>query len=191
MTAVDATETFDELLRRNAEFAGTHDVAELALMPSLQTMVLCCVDPRVDPAAVLGVQLGEAAVIRNVGGRVSPAAVRTLAMLALIARTNEVQPGTGWQLVVLHHTDCGIRDLAAYPDALAYEFDVAADALDMTTIVDPRASLRADLTELHANPMLPRGLVVSGLLYDTSTGLVETVVAPAAVGTLDSPGADT
>ena len=181
MTAT-ASQTLDELLRRNETFADTNDVADLALMPSLQTMVLGCVDPRVDPAVVLGVQLGEAAIIRNVGGRVSPAAVRTLAMLALIARTNEVQPGAGWQLIVLHHTDCGIRDLAAYPDALAYEFDVAPDALDLATIVDPRKSLRADLDALHANPMLPRGLVVSGLLYDTATGLVETVVAPAPVG---------
>jgi carbonic anhydrase len=182
MTALDARHSLDDLLDRNSRFAAANDVAGLALMPSRKTMVLGCVDPRVDPSIVLGIELGEAAVIRNVGGRVTPAALRTLAMLALIARTNDVQPGEGWQLVVLHHTDCGIRDLAAYPDALAFEFDVPVDQLDLSTVTDPRASLETDLAALHANPMLPRGLVVSGLLYDTTTGRVDTVVAPAALG---------
>lgn len=182
MTTLDAQHSLDELLRRNAAFAESNDVAGLALLPSLKTIVLSCADPRVDPAVILGVELGETAVIRNIGGRVNSTALRTLAMLSLIARTNDVQPGQGWQLVVVHHTDCGIRDLVAHPEALAFELDTTPDALDMATITDPRASLAVDLAALHANPMLPRGLIVSGLLYDTATGLVETVVAPSAIG---------
>ena len=80
-------------------------------------------------------------------GRQEPAAVRTLAMLALIARTNEVQPGTGWQLVVLHHTDCGIRDLAAYYSSLPPPPARAGAGLDE----DTAAKITAFLQQRHCN----------------------------------------
>ncbi len=182
MPSLDTTHVIDEFVRRNGEFADGHQVAGLTLMPARRAIILGCVDPRVDPAIVLGVQLGEAAVIRNIGGRVTPATLRTLALLAAIARTNGVQPGDGWQLVVIHHTDCGISQLVDHPDALAAELGTTPDALDPQTLTDPRASLAADLTALRTNPLLPHGLIVSGLLYDTTTGRLETVVAPCVLG---------
>lgn len=178
MSSHETTPVIDEFLRRNAEFADGHDVAGLPLMPTRRAIILGCVDPRVDPAVVLGVQLGETVVIRNVGGRVTPGALRTLGLLGLIARSTGGQPGAGMALIVLHHTDCGIRHLADHPDALAAELGTASDALDRQTLTDPRASLAIDLATLRANPVLPRGLIVAGLLYDTTTGRVETVIAP-------------
>jgi carbonic anhydrase len=168
----------DEFVRRNRAFADGHDVAGLPLLPTGRTIVLACVDPRVDPAIVLGVQLGEAAVIRNIGGRVTPAALRTLALLAAITRSGGRQPGPGWNLVVMHHTDCGISRLVDYPDALAAELGTSPDALDPASLTDPRASLAVDLAALRANPVLPPGLITSGMLYDTQTGHVQTVIAP-------------
>jgi carbonic anhydrase len=179
---LDPTSTVDELLRRNAEFADAQDVAGLPLLPTGRTIVIGCVDPRVDPAIVMGVQLGETAVIRNIGGRVTTHTFRTLALLAAINRSTGAQPGAGWNVVVLHHTDCGITRLLDYPDALAAELDVSPDALDRDAITDPRTSLAVDLAALRANSMLPPGLIVSGLLYDTDTGRLETVIAPAALG---------
>lgn len=172
----------DRFIRRNGDFAVAHDVADLTLLPSGRTIVLGCADPRVDPAHVLGVPLGEAAVIRNIGGRVTPAALRTLGLLAQIARSDGAQPGAGWELVVLHHTDCGIRQLAEHADLLAAELGTTPDELDRAALEDPRLSLSADLGALRSNRFLPRGLVVSGLLYDTSTGRLETVIAPSALG---------
>jgi carbonic anhydrase len=177
-----STSVVDELVRRNGEFAERNAVAGLGLLPAGQMIVLGCVDPRVDPAVVLGVRLGEAAVIRNIGGRVTPAALRTLALLGAIARGGGQQPGGGWNLVVVHHTDCGISRLVGHPEALAAELGTSPDALDHASLADPRASLVADLAALHANPMLPAGLIVSGLLYDVDTGRLETVVAPAPLG---------
>lgn len=174
-----STSVIDELIRRNGRFAEESDVTGLSLLPTGQTLVLGCVDPRVDPAVVLGIRLGEAAVIRNIGGRVTPAALRTVALLGAIARAGGRQPGGGWNLVVVHHTDCGITRLAGQPEALAAELGISPDALDPVTLSDPRASLTADLSALHANPVLPRGLIISGLLYDVDTGRIETVVAPA------------
>lgn len=173
------TNVVDALIRKNNAFAEAHDVAGLSMLPSGRTMILGCVDPRVDPAVVLGLQLGEAVVIRNIGGRITPSVLRTLALLAAIARSGGTQPGPGWNLVVIHHTDCGIGRLLDHPDALAAELGTGPDALDRDSISDPRASLTVDLATLRANPLLPRGLIVSGLLYDTANGRLETVVAPA------------
>jgi len=71
----------DTLTQRNEAFAHSRFSAELKIMPSLKTMIIGCVDPRVDPFDIFGLAPGEAAVIRNVGGRITPATLQTMAML--------------------------------------------------------------------------------------------------------------
>jgi carbonic anhydrase len=107
--------TFDTLLERNQDFAAHHFTKDLSMEPRLRTMIIGCVDPRVDPAHVLGLGLGEAIVIRNVGGRITPATLETLGMLGEIAQREGGSP-TGFHLVVLHHTHCGITRLDQDPD---------------------------------------------------------------------------
>lgn len=182
INASSTTGLVDDLLRRNSTFADKHDVARLAMMPTLQTMIVSCVDPRVDPAIVADMALGEAVVIRNIGGRITPGVLRTLGLLAAIARTNGVRPGDGWNLVVIHHTDCGISKLADNPDVLAAELGTTPDAIDRDSLADPRASLATDVAALRANPILPAGLIVSGLLYDTETARLVTVIEPVQLG---------
>src|SRR5207253_2805031 len=118
-----------DLIRRNSEFAHRQDVSGLGLMPTGRTIVIGCADPRVDPAIVMGLRLGEAVVIRNVGGRVTPATMRTLAVLGAIAQAEGNRPGDGLSVVVVHHTDCGITRLAGRPDVLAAELGVAPDEI--------------------------------------------------------------
>ena len=105
------TDTHD-LSERNAHFAATRFDADLTINPRGNMMIIGCVDPRVDPAHVLGLDNGEAAIIRNVGGRVTPATLRTMAMLSKVGQANAEtrHPGV-WNLVILHHTDCGMTDL--------------------------------------------------------------------------------
>jgi carbonic anhydrase len=171
----------EDLVRRNAEFADQRFAPELRINPSGNMMIVGCVDPRVDPAQVLGVRHGEAAVIRNVGGRITPATLRTMGMLGKVGQANADgrRPGT-WNLVILHHTDCGMTDLAAFPDLLAEYFEVPPAELVAKSVSDPRGSVRVDvdviLGALHAGDFL-----VSGLVYDVSTGRVETVVPETAL----------
>jgi carbonic anhydrase len=169
-----------ELATRNARFADGGSFAELTLMPSGSLTVIGCVDPRVDPADVLGLELGEAAVIRNVGGRVTPAVLQTLGMLSKVVQTRTGGPGPNDNhYAVLHHTDCGITDLAAFPELLADYFEVPAGDLDAKEVTDPYAAVRVDVQILRGT--LRAGVFVSGLVYDVATGLIEVVAPPARV----------
>ena len=171
--------TIDTLITRNEEFAARHFAAGLSLMPTLRTMIVGCVDPRVDPAHVMGLQLGEALVIRNIGGRITPATLRTVALLGMIPRLEGAGPVSGLNLVVLHHTDCGITRLARVPDQLAAYLGVAPDGLEAQAVSDPYAAVRVDVAALKDTPSLPGGIIVSGLVYVVATGRLDTVVAPA------------
>ena len=167
-----------EALRKNREFAAAHDVFALGLLPANQTIVLTCADPRVDPSSVLGFAVGEAVVIRNLAGRVTPSTMRTLALLGAVARSEGGPPQGDWALLVLHHTDCGISRILDQRDALAAEFGVPSDEFDVDELRDPRRTLVTDVSTLQANPFLPKNLAIAGLLYDVRTGLVEVVVPP-------------
>jgi carbonic anhydrase len=170
--------TTQELTERNAAFAVEGFASDLTINPRGNMMVVGCVDPRVDPGHVLGLANGEAAIIRNVGGRITPATLRTMAMLSKVGQANADTrvPGT-WNLVILHHTDCGMTDLAAFPELLAEYFEVPGDGLEAKSVSDSTGSVRADvdviLRTLHAADFL-----VSGLVYDVATGRVEVVVPP-------------
>lgn len=86
----------------------------------MKTVVIGCVDPRVDPADVLGLKHGEAAVIRNVGGRINPATLQNMAVARSVAEAQGKEVGPGWNLIVLHHTDCGITPCLHHaPELLA------------------------------------------------------------------------
>jgi carbonic anhydrase len=178
----------ETLQERNAAFAAHRFSAGLSLMPTLQTMIVGCVDPRVDPAHVLGLQLGEAIVIRNIGGRITPGTLQTMALLAMIPRLEGAATVPGLNLVVLHHTDCGITRLAKVPDVLASYFGVASDDLDGKAVSDPRSAVGVDIAVLKATPSFRGGIVVSGFVYDVATGRLETVVAPAPLSA-EQPGA--
>jgi carbonic anhydrase len=159
-----------ELVHRNAIFAAGGAFKGLPFPTSPALRVLGCVDSRVDPSDVLGLNLGEAVVMRNVGGRLTPEALRSWALLGRLGPGHS--PGGG-HLAILHHTDCGIRHLANYPEQLAAFFEIAVADLESKAVADPYASVRIDVD--IARHRLP-GLLVSGLVYDVDTGLVDVVI---------------
>lgn len=170
----------DDLIQRNDAFATDGFNAELKMMPSMKTVVIGCVDPRVDPADVLGLKHGEAAIIRNVGGRINPPTLQNMAIVRSLAAAQGKDIGPGWNLIVLHHTDCGIgpcRHLV--PDLLAKNLGVETEELDSLAIADPYEAVAIDVAKLKANPNLPGGFTVTGLVYDVANGRVKVVVPPA------------
>ncbi len=169
----------DTLTARNADYASHGFSADLKIIPSTKTMIIGCVDPRVDPMDILKLEPGEAVVIRNVGGRINPALLETLSILRSVARAAGQELGAGWNLIVLHHTDCGIVGCYRHaPGLLAKYMGVLPGDLDEMTIIDPYAAVAVDVAALKANPLLPGEFTLTGLVYDVATGLIQTVVPP-------------
>lgn len=116
--------------------------------------------------------------IRNVGGRVTPGTLQTLMMLQNVGRAPRAEPASRFDLIVLQHTECGITHLEDKPDLLAGYFGIGKETLNTKAISDPRTAVAVDVAALRVHPLMPRPWVVSGLVYDVHTGLVEVVVPP-------------
>jgi carbonic anhydrase len=183
--------TLDSMLERNKDFAAQQS-AEGTLMPSLpqslpnvKAIVIGCADMRVDPAHVLGITPGEAVVIRNIGGRITPGLLEQLGLLGRIGEVAEKIPGGGgeFHLIVLQHTDCGITRLAGDPAKLAHYFQIEEADLKTKAVTDPRTAVAGDVAWLRTIPALPGEWLISGLVYDVATGRVEIVVPPAPIRT--------
>ena len=179
--------TIDMLTQRNHDFAAQRFTPGLPLMPTLGTMIISCADPRVDPAHVLGLEPGEAVVLRNIGGRITPATLQMTGMLRTVAQVEGLAPG-GMHLILLHHTDCGITRLTANPAILAGYFGVESDDLSAKAVTDPWAAVAVDVAAVQANPSLPSAWLVSGLVYDVATGRVAVVVPPTPIRTIGGNG---
>ena len=144
--------TFDTLVARNQEFAAHHFPKDLPLMPTLRAMIIGCVDPRVDPAHVFGLGPGEAIVIRNVGGRITPATLQTMGMLKRIAQVGGGAPAGEFHLIVLQHTQCGIAHLDQDPDLLASYFGTSREGLLAKAVTDPRAAVAVEVATRKRDP---------------------------------------
>ena len=164
----------DELLEANERFTA-QDRGELPSLPRRGIVVLTCMDHRIEPLQALGLELGDAMVIRNPGGRVTPGFLRNLAILDRVAA--KAGAGLGQlELVVMQHTECGAGNLAAaHDDLLAEHFEVAADEVAGKAPADPHEGVRVDIEALAADPGVPDSLSVTGLVYETATGRVELV----------------
>jgi carbonic anhydrase len=173
---------FNELLRRNARFAAT-DVKDhqpaIPFIPNQQAYILTCIDPRVDPAQVFGLELGDAIVARTVGGRVTPAVLQDLAWISYL---HEVKtPDAEWfDFAIMHHTNCGSGFFA--DDELRHGF-AARDGLDEAelarlAVLDPVATVPGDVAKLLAYPYKSPRIRVTGLAYDLKTGIASVVVPP-------------
>ncbi|CAN5576867.1 carbonic anhydrase [soil metagenome] len=160
----------DQILAANTEYASSFEHGGLPVPPSRQIAILTCMDARLDPEAFLGLKPGDAHVIRNAGGRASDDALRSLIISEQLLGTREV--------VVIHHTDCGMLtfsndDLHA---RLHESFGEEASNIDFLPFSDLEQSVRDDVTAVRDNPFIPSEIDISGFIYDVQTGRLERVV---------------
>ena len=168
------------LLARNEQFARTYTPAALGI-PAEQLLVVTCLDHRVDPAIVLGLQLGDAPVIRNAGGRVTQAVIDDIAFLAFLAEQlfgGQDAADTLFEVAVIHHTQCGTGFLAdpGFRRQASEATGLADAALEAAAVADPHATVRADVERLLTSPLLTPKVSVSGHVYDIATGRLTTMV---------------
>jgi carbonic anhydrase len=168
------------LLARNEQFARTYTPTALGI-PAEQLLVVTCLDHRVDPAIVLGLQLGDAPVIRNAGGRVTQAVIDDIAFLAFLAEQlfgGQDAADTLFEVAVIHHTQCGTGFLAdpGFRRRAAEATGLADAALEAAAVADPHATVQADVERLLTSPLLTPKVSVSGHVYDIATGRLTTTV---------------
>src|SRR5262249_49102813 len=155
--------SLDSMLRSKKDFAAQQSAAG-KLMPSLpralpnvKAIIIGCADMRVDPADILGIKPGEAVVMRNIGGRITPGLLEELGFLGRIGEVAGEIPGGGgeFHLIVLQHTDCGITRLAGDPAMLTHYFQIKEEELKTKAVTDPRAAVAVDVASLTRIPALP------------------------------------
>ncbi len=170
---------FDPLLDRNPTFAATEAHVGLTPMPRHQVFVMSCIDSRVDPAILLNLDLGDALVLRNAGGRVNDEAIHEIAFIGAVTEmmSGDNTPAT-FEVAILHHTGCGTGFYADedFRNAFAEKTGTNADELLASAVLDPVATVEFDVDLLRNSPLLPDHALVSGHVYDVDTGLIKTTV---------------
>jgi len=172
--------SIDPLLARNKHFAAGGAYEGVSIVAKHGVYVITCLDPRTDPSAFLELELGDAMVIRNAGGRVSPDVLKDLAYICYLSDTL-VPDGPRFEVAVVHHTQCGTHFLAdeAFRRGFAELIEGDDAALAAEAVVDPEQTVRFDVELLRSAPVLPDTITISGHVYDVTTGLIRTVVSAA------------
>lgn len=162
--------SFEEFKRANEQYASGFDRGDLPIPPARKVAVVTCMDARLHPEGFLGLELGDAHVIRNAGGRVSDDAIRSLVISERLLGTEEV--------VVIHHTECGMltfsnEDLAA---KIKEDLGVDASGQDFLPSSDLEGGVREDVEKIRASELIPDDIEVHGAVYDVKTGELREVV---------------
>jgi carbonic anhydrase len=170
------TAHIDPALERNRDFAAAGGHEGAVVFPELRLFVITCLDPRVDPAHFLGLGLGDAMVVRNVGGRVTREVINDVAYIAQIAE-GAIPDGPLFEVAVIHHTQCGSAALSddAFRRRYAERIGVEESTLREHAVLDPAITVTHDVERLRRAPAISPRVTVSGHVYDVVSGLVETV----------------
>jgi carbonic anhydrase len=158
----------DELLDSNRRYAGTFVNYGGPIEPSLQLTVVTCMDARIDVFAILGLQLGQAHVLRNAGGIVTDDVLRSLLLSQRLLGTREV--------MLVHHTGCGL--LTFRDDELAAEVERDSGVrppFPLGAITSLEDSVRTSMATVRSCAFLPHGDQVRGFVYDVATGRLHEV----------------
>jgi carbonic anhydrase len=158
----------DEFVQADARYAATFTKGDLPMPPARKVAVVTCMDARLDPAKFLGLEEGDAHIIRNAGGRAADA-IRSLVISQQLLGTREV--------VVIHHTDCGMLTFTdeQLHQKLHDELHVHAD-IPFLPFTDLEQSVRDDVAAIKTSPLLLPNVPVRGFIYDVHDGRLREVV---------------
>jgi len=155
----------DEITQANERHAAGFLKGELPMPPARRFAVVTCMDARLDPAKFLGLEEGDAHVIRNAGGLVSDDALRSLVISHWLLGTHEA--------FVIAHTDCGM--LTFTNDVLHERLPPEGREVDFLPFSDLEESVRSSLRRIRESPLLPDDFRVSGFVYDVQSGRLREV----------------
>jgi len=158
----------DELLRNNEEYAASFDKGHLAMPPTKKVAVVACMDARLQPNRILGLEEGEAHVIRNAGGVITDDEIRSLAISQRLLGTEEI--------ILMHHTDCGMLTFTdedfrrSLQEEVGIKPNWAPEAFS-----DLEEDVRQSIARIKASPFIPHKDSVRGFVYEVETGRLREV----------------
>lgn len=157
------------MLAANAQFASGFEHSELTGTARRGLAIVTCMDSRISPLAVTGMQAGDAKILRNAGARVTDDVLRTLVLASYLLGVNRV--------LVMPHTDCrmAIADEASIHATINEQFGVDTSSLEFRTVSNQRQALTEDVARIRSYPLLQKGVSVAGAIYNVSTGQLEPV----------------
>jgi carbonic anhydrase len=158
----------DDLLRNNEAYAESFEKGDLPLPPAKGVAVVACMDARLDVHKILGLEEGDAHVIRNAGGVITDDEIRSLAISQRLLGTREI--------ILIHHTDCGM--LTFTDDELKQQIheDVGIKPhFPMESFSDLEEDVRQSVARIQASPFVPNKDAVRGFVYEVETGRLREV----------------
>jgi carbonic anhydrase len=159
----------DELLTNNADYVATFDKGDLPMPPAKKVAVIACMDARLNVYAALGLQEGDAHIIRNAGGAVTDDEIRSLAISQRLLGTEEI--------ILIHHTDCGMQTFTDDEFKRAIEEETGIKPTwAVEAFSDLDGDVRQSVARIRASPFIPRKDSVRGFVYDVRTGELREVL---------------
>jgi carbonic anhydrase len=164
----------DQLLDNNSAYSSSFKKGDLPLPPARGVAVLACMDARLDVHKILGLQEGDAHVIRNAGGVATEDAIRSLVISQRLLGTKEV--------ILIHHTDCGMLTFKDDDVKGKIESEVGIKPhFALEAFGDLEADVKQSIARIKASPFIPNKSSVRGFVYDVKTGRLNEVAVAAAV----------
>lgn len=164
MTGNFPTEQFADVLASNQNFSADFTDDHLTGRAAKGLAIITCMDSRISPLSMVGMQPGDVKILRNAGARVTDDVLRTLVLATFLLGVNRV--------LVVPHTDCRMASAteAEIHDLISADYGVDTRSVEFRTVRDQVAALTLDVTRIRTYPLLANGVTVGGAIYDVHTG---------------------
>jgi carbonic anhydrase len=163
------SEAFSDVVNANKLYVQSFQNSELTGTARKALAIVTCIDSRISPLAAVGMQAGDAKILRNAGARVTDDVLRTLVLASYLLGVKRV--------LVMPHTDCrmAISDEATIHATIKEQFGVDTSSLEFRTVSNQREALTKDVAKIRSFPLLRKGVTVAGAIYNVSTGQLEPI----------------
>lgn len=162
-------EEFADALAANSEYVTSFEYSELTGVAQRGLAIVTCMDSRITPLAAVGMHSGDAKILRNAGARVTEDVLRTLVLATYLLGVKRI--------LIMPHTNCrmAMGDEADIHELIQNEFGTDTRSLEFRTVSDQTKALITDVNRVRAYPLLNKGTVVGGAIYDVATGKITPV----------------
>ena len=166
MTAHFPTDSFADVLSGNSDYAARFPGTGLSGRAAKGLALVTCMDSRIEPLQLLGMEQGDVKILRNAGARVTDDVLRTLVLGAYLLDVTRV--------LVMPHTHCKMASATEEEihASILENFGVDTNSVEFRTVPDQELALAYDVRRIRSYPLLPKDLVVAGAIYDVHTGTI-------------------